>query len=96
MNEKFLRGKITWGLGRMRIIEVGRTNYAIYFKKQNKLVARLYYHAHAQQIVMRVSDDVDLTRETIDMITPVMPMNTFRMVRRYCQSRIRKAMMETK
>ena len=89
MRDKFLQGKRTWTLGRIRIEESGTSNYVFGFRRQGRQIAQLYYHHHAKQIVMRVSDDVDLTMGTIAEMMPFMPMSKFRQMRRYGQSLIR-------
>ena len=89
MGDKFLQGNRTWSVGRLHCEETGRRNYYIRFRRNDRNIARLYYHSDAEQIVLRVDQGVDLTTETLAVLIPFMFMDKFRLMRRYGQSRNR-------
>ena len=96
MGDKFLQGQRTWTVGRLHCEETGRRNYYLRFRRNERDIARLYYHSDAKQIVLRVGEGVDLTTETLATLMPFMFMDKFRLMRRYGQSQIRKLIVKAR
>ena len=81
---RLLKGLMTIKLGKLYIKNPPSADYSLLFYKENRLIARIYFHPSAKTYAIRTME-ADLIDTTLLNIIPFMCTTEFRFTRRRLQ-----------